>query len=274
MKKCAYSLILLLALVMVACSDASNKGNKSNKENVTDNKESILFATTDTISKFVMDTLVSNSPYFEVDISLPFAQGEGEAKSNINTAIIYAAFGIEGTSTEETISKVLETAQDEYYALRPDYINEKSMNQSPAWFNYRFSVKGNNSTGYNECINYTIENYSYTGGAHGLVNHILLNFDSKSGKEIKLQDFFAENYEEPLTKLLFEALGKQLGVTNAEEINEKGYFNIEELYPTENFLLAPDSIIFVYNSYEIAPYSMGSTRIALGYDQIDNIIKK
>ncbi|MBQ5731230.1 MAG: DUF3298 domain-containing protein, partial [Bacteroidaceae bacterium] len=51
-------------------------------------------------------------------------------------------------------------------------------------------------------------------------------------------------------------------------------FNIEELYPTENFRLSPDSIIFVYNSYEIAPYSMGRTRIALGYNQIENLIKK
>lgn len=275
MKKCAYSLIFFLALIMVACSNRDGKGRTNENANVENaTKEAIQFAVTDTTARIIMDTLESNSPCYKINISLSFAQGNGVAENNINSGIIYAAFGLDSMSTQEAISTALDTARDEYMALRPKYINEKSMSHSPAWLNYEFTLNGKPVTGYNGCINYHIENYTYTGGAHGLENCILLNFDSKSGKEIKLQDFFAENYEEQLTALLLDALRKQLGITTTEEINEKGYPDIENFYPTENFLLAPDSIIFIYNRYDIAPYSTGRTRIALGYNQIESIIKK
>lgn len=271
MKKCAYSLILFLLFMVSACS---NNGSKSRNDSLTSTDNSIPFTVSDTIAKFIMDTLDSNSPCLDIEISLPFAQGENFRSGNINSGITYAAFGLDSMSPHDAISTYLNTAGNEYLANRPDYINEKSADNSPAWFNYQLTIKGEQKRGYNECINYCIDNYSYEGGPHGLETCILLNFDHKSGKEIKLQDFFVENYEEPLTNLLLQALGRQISATTIDEINEKGYFNIAELYPTENFLLAPDSIIFVYNSYEIAPYSMGRTRIALGYDQIENIIKK
>lgn len=272
MKKCVYLLILFLAGTMVSCFDGGSKS--VNGENIADINSTIPFAVTDTATKFIMDTLESNSPCLDIEISLPFAQGESSLSGNINSGIIYAAFGLDSMSPQAAISTLLNTAGNEYLANRHDYINEKSADNSPAWFNYQLIIKGEQKRGYKECINYSINNYTYEGGAHGLETCILLNFDHKSGKEIKLQDFFVENYEEQLSNLLLETLGRQIGATTIDEINEYGYFNIAELYPTENFLLAPDSIIFVYNCYEIAPYSMGRTRIALGYDQIENIIKK
>lgn len=273
MKKCAYSLILFFTFTMIGCFDSGTK-NSSTGEGSAATDESIVFSVCDTTIKFIMDTFDSNSPCLDIEISLPFTQGESSLSGNINSGIIYAAFGLDSMSPQAAISTLINNAGREYLANRPDYINEKSADNSPAWFNHRLMIKGSNKIGYKECINYTIDNYYYEGGAHGMENLILLNFDPKSGKEIKLQDFFVENFEEPLTSLLLESLSRQIGATSIAEINDKGYFNIEELYPTENFRLAPDSIIFVYNSYEIAPYSMGRTRIALGYNQIENLIKK
>ncbi len=273
MKKCAYSLILFIVFIMIACSDKGSKSGTSVIHNSLNMNEPLTFAVIDTTTKIIMDTLDSNSPYFDIKVSLPFANGETTVAGNINAGIIYAAFGLDSMAPQTAIDTAINSARSEYLAQRPTYINEKSIERSPAWFNYQFSVNGKQSIGYKECINYSMVNYSYMGGAHGLENSILINFDSKSGKEIKLADFFVENYEEPLTNRLLDALGRQLGVTTIEEINEMGYFDIASLYPTENFLLAPDSIIFIYNSYEIAPYSMGITRIALGYNQIENLIK-
>ena len=66
----------------------------------------------------------------------------------------------------------------------------------------------------------------------------------------------------------------KLGARNIEEVKEQGYITMNDMYPTENFLLAEDSIIFFYNSYDIAPYSHGTTRLAIDYNDIKELMKK
>ena len=128
MKKCAYSLILFLLLMVSACS---NNGSKSRNDSLTSTDKSIPFTVSDTIAKFIMDTLDSNSPCLDIEISLPFAQGENFRSGNINSGIIYSAFGLDSMSPQDAILTHLNTVGNEYLANRPDYINEKSADNSP-----------------------------------------------------------------------------------------------------------------------------------------------
>ena len=54
---------------------------------------------------------------------------------------------------------------------------------------------------------------------------------------------------------------EQKGMTEAE-LFELGY-EVEAVYPTENFFLRNDSVIFQFNPYDIAPYAEGPQQIAL-----------
>lgn len=268
MKKCTIGSIIFLLLTQVACNNVGN-----NADSASDTAK-IEFTRIDTTATAAIDTLDKASPCLKFEISLPFAQGNSPAAQSINSSIIYTTFGLDGSDAQTAIDTAFARERDEYLAQRPHYLNEKSMEHSPVWFNQEISIKGTESRGLDNCINYTIESYTFSGGAHGMETTTLLNFNAKNGAEIILDSIFTPNFEQPLSAALISALGLQLGATTPEEINEKGYFNIEELYPTNNFLLTKDSIIFLYNPYEIAPYSMGSTRIALGYNQIQQLLKK
>ena len=45
-----------------------------------------------------------------------------------------------------------------------------------------------------------------------------------------------------------------------------------DIFPAENFILGDETITFVYNPYEIAPYALGSTELTLPYSQLSKIL--
>ena len=46
-----------------------------------------------------------------------------------------------------------------------------------------------------------------------------------------------------------------------------------EMFPSENFILGNETITFVYNPYEIAPYAVGSTELIIPFGDIKDLLK-
>jgi hypothetical protein len=47
-----------------------------------------------------------------------------------------------------------------------------------------------------------------------------------------------------------------------------------DMFPSENFILGKETITFIYNPYEIAPYEKGSIELTLSYSELDDILNK
>lgn len=262
--------------MLLAACEGNNKNNTAgSKNNVAKEENEISFTQIAKEIKIPMDSLTPESPELTCNIKLQFASptAEKEFQNNINDAIIYRIFGYENLTPQAAIDSFITQLRLEYNSLRPEYHNEKAMNHEAAWFNYNYDITGNVERGYNNIINYTLFSISYTGGAHGSEIHTLMNFDPSDGKEIRLHDIFKEESEEALTERLTKKLAQATGARSIEELKEQGYLMFNDMYPTENFLLGKDSIIFFYNNYDIAPYAMGSTRLAFSYNELHDLIK-
>ena len=46
-----------------------------------------------------------------------------------------------------------------------------------------------------------------------------------------------------------------------------------DMFPTENFIIGEETLTFIYNPYEIAPYNMGMTELIIPYSDIEKILK-
>ena len=46
-----------------------------------------------------------------------------------------------------------------------------------------------------------------------------------------------------------------------------------DIYAPQNFIVGEDGITFIYNPYEIAPYTKGNTELTLSYDTLRAIMK-
>lgn len=81
-----------------------------------------------------------------------------------------------------------------------------------------------------------------------------------------------------LKYLLIEANKRLSGseqLQDIDDLHEVGILLDGDLYVPDNFLLASDGITFLFNRYEIAPYSMGDFQLHIPYAEIETyLIKK
>ncbi|MBE6302970.1 MAG: DUF3298 and DUF4163 domain-containing protein [Bacteroidales bacterium] len=265
MKKCAYFLILIIAMVLSSCNGTVvTSANKNKDEFVTKKLQTV----------WLLDSTEKNSPKCEIDVSIDFVQSDDkERETKINNSILNAIFGYENVSVETAIDSFVANVHEEYVAMRPEYFNEKQINENAAWLNFSYIINTTIEYGRKDVINYIINNECYTGGANPNSACIIINFDAETGDEIKLNDIFKENYEEYLSGRLTDALAAKIGAGSRKEIKEKGYLTFNDIYPTENFIMKKDSILFYYNLYEIAPRSAGTTILGFTYDELSTIMK-
>ena len=68
------------------------------------------------------------------------------------------------------------------------------------------------------------------------------------------------------------ALAAYFKVEPVTDVVVKGFL-INDLYVSNNFILGKESITFIYNRYDIAPYSTGEILLDIDYNRIKDILK-
>ncbi|MFA5419018.1 MAG: DUF3298 domain-containing protein [Bacteroidales bacterium] len=116
------------------------------------------------------------------------------------------------------------------------------------------------------------ERYAYTGGAHGMSNTSYRIVNLKDGTPITYQDVFIEGADSLLSQLLTKKLRNDFEIPDDTLLKQAGFF-VDRIMPNHNLYINSNGIGFVYNSYEIAPYSFGATHLFLEFKQVDLLIK-
>ena len=265
-------IIFCAAAILTACD--GSRGSKATSNNVEQSAAKDTFGIYEYCDTFALDTIGSGSPVMTIRISLPVLKDSSERARKINHYICCASVECEpGNSIEQNIENFVERCKAEYYTLHSDYLNEKGISPSSPRFYHSYLIEGKmiESKKGTLCCKTNIS--IYQGGAHGMESTAYTKFDEVTGNCIGKYDIIAEDADTVLCERLTAALARQLGVTTLEEIQEKGYLTDIDMWATENFHITDDSIYFHYDRYEIAPYALGSTTLALGLDEIKDIMK-
>lgn len=120
---------------------------------------------------------------------------------------------------------------------------------------------------YRNYATYQVFTYSYTGGAHGMSDTRTYVFDLKNGDVMEESDFFKEDYMPLLSSLLTSHARDK-----AENPDNMVLF-VSEIEPNGNFEVADEGITYIYNPYDIAPYSEGTIRITIPWKELKSILK-
>ena len=112
----------------------------------------------------------------------------------------------------------------------------------------------------------------YMGGAHPLESFLSDNFDMTTGKILTLEDVFgdAEKYRPVLNKAICKNLLPQkekLLRVNFEEVDIISHAN------NLQFRIKDYGIEFIFQIYEIAPYSSGAIFVTVPYEDLSGILK-
>jgi hypothetical protein len=103
--------------------------------------------------------------------------------------------------------------------------------------------------------------YEYLGGAHGNNFIHYYNIDLKSKKLLKLSDILLNTQglaQEIYNKLEEQGKAKVLFVT------------AQTIYLPDNFYISGSRLYFVYNPYEIAPFSEGQISVEFTFKELGN----
>ncbi len=116
--------------------------------------------------------------------------------------------------------------------------------------------------------------YEYAGGAHGTYGSGGSVFLLDENRYMRLDDLFEEADSLEIRKLFTKKLEKSVGMKEGENLVEDYYYWVEELDPTENFIIKEKGIHFIYTIYEIASYASGETDLFFTYEELKPYLKE
>ncbi|MFO1523990.1 MAG: RsiV family protein [Kiritimatiellia bacterium] len=113
---------------------------------------------------------------------------------------------------------------------------------------------------------YRNDSWEYTGGAHGNGAVDYLVYDS-SGARVPSSAWFVPGSEGALSKLIEAAFRVQKGLAPEAKLGGQGFFE-DHIPPSGVIRPTREGMEFLYNSYEISPYSEGRPAVTLPWAQV------
>lgn len=261
-------LILLMSLNLLSC--IQDKSKNDIKFDELEIKEKVFLLT-------VNDTTLPYSDVkFEYTFPVKFNNKEDLARlQQIFSGTFFNDESYDSLSPQDALTEYLKDYSTEYRTLAEQYQIDKEnleSDQMPSWYWY-YHYKTNEILFDDEnIVSYLVEHSDYTGGAHGSLNALYYIIDLNSLTTITEEDIFKPNYHQFLTSKIIETLMKKYDVTEADQLISEGFFDINDIAPNNNFWMNDKGVHYVYNQYEIAPYSMGPIEITIPFEEVLSII--
>lgn len=177
---------------------------------------------------------------------------------------------------QEAINQYLENYTQHYRTLSKDYYSDKSRlpeGEMPVWYWYQLNISNKILFQNDSILSYAVKYSDYTGGAHGSYRILYYNIDLNDLVTISEEDLFVPDYYKPLTEIILRLLMKKYGVTSPDSLISKGFFNLDDIAPNNNFWMNDHGLHYTYNQYEIAPYVIGAIDVSIPYAELDSLLR-
>ena len=212
----------------------------------------------------------------EAETEIPVKFHNKEVLTNVKKQIIAKIFGeiFSHYPTDSILPKYANVLFQEYKKSNETYLrNNAELKNSLSVLENEIQIQGVAMYLDSKILSYSYERYAFMGGPHGNSSRLLYNFDLSNSHLITESDLFTDNYTESLTRLIKQ----QIVEDNAEmesvaDLNDFHFFE-DLIKPNNNFYITAEGIVYVYNPYDIAPYSTGQTVVLLTFDKLKPILK-
>ncbi len=147
----------------------------------------------------------------------------------------------------------------EFIAENPDYRNS-----------WRYDNKMTMECFCNLVVSLKYDNYEFTGGAHGNETVAYYNFKFKNGKPVLLKNVFSKEEQEAIIKEIKKGLHKKFKIKDSMTLKEGGLWGefVKSNKFNNNFKISEKGLTFIFNQYEIAPYSEGMIEIFVPFKNL------
>jgi hypothetical protein len=270
MKKIA--LILMCSSFLMACDSKKNTDSKPILLQSDTLKYNLLEAKAEVGNCDSLYCAKAKIEYLVVDTST--FQGK-KIHQFVSNELLYSSFdvGKKYTNHTEIVNEFVAKFNQSLAEVKKE-IKANKRNNHIAWLNWEMLRKTEVLRNGNGIFTVMITDYEYTGGAHGLTTQAVFNFNTLTGDTISLNSLFEKSNLEQLTLLADAKFRAEAGLMDVQSYSEAGYFIENNQLPlTRNFAITDSGLTFIYNPYEIGPYSMGNIVFHLPTSQFEKLVK-
>ena len=101
------------------------------------------------------------------------------------------------------------------------------------------------------------------------VTHRYYSFDVTTQSFIDVSSLFRDDAIADVCQLLRQQLMAQNNVSGNEQLNDLGYFNVENITVTRNFYFDDDGVTWSYLPNELAVEAVGEPKITIPYGDLE-----
>jgi hypothetical protein len=231
----------------------------------------------------------ASSPFCDFSVDYTYLNEEGDSIAQLINRAIQREFLGEafGTLTPEVAVDSFKNVylRDYRKEIGGIYQAEKALKapeeEMPAWFSQTYSMVTFVEEGQGGHINASANYFVDMGGAHPNQWSRWMNFDFATGRLLGKDEVFKPEAKAEIEAILLDKLLQQQAalypdetLKTLEDLQAKGFLQLTPMYIPDNFLLAKDKVLFLFNRYDIAPYSAGEIVLEVPYGEIGHCLKQ
>jgi len=203
----------------------------------------------------------------EVKISVPEVSNIPVVADSINKKIFNTVRGIvyfgEKPYDGKTYEEIMTSFIASYDKIRTDFPDEKA--------GWEATIDAKVDYTSDKILNIKLNNYTFTGGAHGYEGIRSLIFDKKTGKSLERNDFLKDTVN---FKILAEKKFRdKFKIPANKPINATGLMFIKDVFELpQTFFFTNKGLLLYYNTYEIAAYVEGPKELFIPYNELEKYL--
>ena len=281
-----FMLLGVLLLTFASCNNALNKEKASGKS-----------VELDTIRVAQRNHLEGDTANPYCDISVEFIYPISSSGANVATVQQFFIQNMLGDAFVEMTSQAAveayvkscidnytydagtyrESVADlrEWSELIPDAgLQDQEQRASGDFYSYYESLSNRIIYNRHGVLSFQVEQSNSKGGATSFVSFRNWVMDVNSGKQVTEIELFRAGYDQALQNLIIASLLEQNNVKSVEELEDLGFYGIQEIVPNRNFLLTDKGITYTYNKGEYSAYQLDAPEVFIPYSAIRSLLRE
>lgn len=267
----------LCALAMpIALSSCGAKGSGQDSKGQASIKEFAVDQTIKSSESNYLMTVEGDTVYINVSASIHWPEKIGDAQlTALRDSLALFCFGdtlSPSTDINRAISRFL--ANTSTFTDVADGADITAVDSIPAGMDYMRSWYSNVSASIEELnenmVTYNVTSSIYLGGAHPGSASLPFTYDLRTGTVLTADNMFVPGSRDALMQLITNSLAHQLNV-EPSQLESAGIFVNQLTSPGLPFIEG-GAVVFRYNQYDIAPYSMGTIDVTVYPNEIDSLL--
>lgn len=189
----------------------------------------------------------------------------------------YARNYIANYRNDAEIYKVNKPLHDEHAGDSAEglYVTDEELDYLPEVF-YSYYENLSDSIVYNQfgIISFQVRQVNNKGGrmSYETVRNYVL--DLSSGELMAEGDIFSAGYDLALRPILQSSLLEAHGVKSFQELEDLGFFGIDEIVPNKNFLINDKGITYTFNKGEYSAYQLQVPEVFIPYVAVGSLLRE